>query len=356
MLTLEDQVLARNDLGAARNRGWFEGRGIVALNLDELARGGEDDAARAHHRRPRRRPRMGQIGVVEGDQATALDAERVRATGAAVVQVNTGSGCHLDAEMLARALAVLDPAAGSLVLIENVGNLVCPALFDLGEAARVVIMSVTEGDDKPLKYPHMFRRADLLVLNKVDLLPHVEFDVDRCVGDARRLNPTLEVVSVSASRGDGLNDWYDWLGGRVERRATAAWPMLMPPSFGGTARWTSTSRPAPSERVSHDLGEADVLEHAAGERDGVEPRPPEPRRRRASAAARPSASWNAAATTVGRRPARRAVDDRGDERARDRARAPPSCGRATTAVEHRRASARATRRASASSSMAAWAS
>ncbi|HEY6531287.1 MAG TPA: hydrogenase nickel incorporation protein HypB [Acidimicrobiales bacterium] len=218
VVTLEQQVLARNDLGAARNRGWFEGRGILALNLMSSPGAGKttllvrtitdlltDEDGRG-------------VAVVEGDQETAFDAERVRATGADVVQVNTGSGCHLDAEMLARALQVLDPAVGSLVMIENVGNLVCPALFDLGEAARVVIMSVTEGDDKPLKYPHMFRRADLLVLNKLDLLPHVEFDVDRCTADARRLNPDLEVVAVSATRGDGLDDWYDWLDVRGGRR------------------------------------------------------------------------------------------------------------------------------------------
>ena len=127
------------------------------------------------------------------------------------MQINTGSGCHLDADMLARGLRTLDPATGSVVLIENVGNLVCPALFDLGEAARVVIMSVTEGDDKPLKYPHMFRSADLLLLNKVDLLPYVDFDVDACVADARQLRPDLTVLPVSATKGDGLDDWYAWL-------------------------------------------------------------------------------------------------------------------------------------------------
>ncbi|MCU1354328.1 MAG: hydrogenase nickel incorporation protein HypB [Acidimicrobiales bacterium] len=211
-ITLEQRVLAQNDLGAARNRGWFEGRDIVALNLMSSPGAGKttllvrtitDLAAQR------------ALAVVEGDQETLLDAERIRATGAEVVQINTGSGCHLDAEMLARALRVLEPTAGSVVFIENVGNLVCPALFDLGESARVVIMSVTEGDDKPLKYPHMFRTADLLVLNKVDLLPYVTFDVDRCVADARRLNPDLEVVLVSATTGEGLDDWYAWLSPHV---------------------------------------------------------------------------------------------------------------------------------------------
>ncbi len=207
-VTLEQQVLAQNDLGAARNRGWFEGRDILALNLMSSPGAGKTtllvrtitDLAGER-----------ELAVIEGDQETLFDAERIKATGAKVVQINTGSGCHLDADMLARGLRSLSPASGSVVLIENVGNLVCPALFDLGEAARVVIMSVTEGDDKPLKYPHMFRTADLLILNKVDLLPHVDFDVERCTADARRLKPDLEVLAVSATKGDGLDQWYDWL-------------------------------------------------------------------------------------------------------------------------------------------------
>ncbi len=207
-LTLEQQVLARNDLGAARNRGWFDGRGILALNLMSSPGAGKTTLlVRTITDLAGRR----ELSVIEGDQETLFDAERIGATGAKVVQINTGSGCHLDADMLARGLRSLDPSAGSVVLIENVGNLVCPALFDLGESARVVIMSVTEGDDKPLKYPHMFRTADLLILNKIDLLPHVDFDVERCTADARRLKPDLEVLSVSATRGDGLDEWYDWL-------------------------------------------------------------------------------------------------------------------------------------------------
>jgi hydrogenase nickel incorporation protein HypB len=149
--------------------------------------------------------------VVEGDQETLLDTERIRATGCAAVQINTGSGCHLDAEMLARGLRELRPPDRSVVMIENVGNLVCPALFDLGEQAKVVIMSVTEGADKPLKYPQMFRAGSLLLLNKVDLLPHVDFDLDRCTAYATQVNPGLEVLPVSATRGDGLHDWYTWL-------------------------------------------------------------------------------------------------------------------------------------------------
>jgi len=207
-VTLEERVLAQNDLGAARNRGWFEGRDILALNLMSSPGAGKTTLlVRTIADLATRR----ELSVIEGDQETLLDAERIRAAGAKVVQINTGSGCHLDADMLARGLRVLDPTPGSVVLIENVGNLVCPALFDLGESARVVIMSVTEGDDKPLKYPHMFRSADLLILNKVDLLPHVDFEVERCISDARRLKPDLEVVQVSATKGDGLDDWYAWL-------------------------------------------------------------------------------------------------------------------------------------------------
>jgi hydrogenase nickel incorporation protein HypB len=154
------------------------------------------------------------MSVIEGDQETLNDAERIRRTGCPVVQINTGTGCHLDAEMLARGLARLDPESGSVVMIENVGNLVCPALFDLGEATKVVIMSVTEGEDKPLKYPHMFRASDLMILNKIDLLPHVQFDVERCMAAARRVNPNLQILQTSATRGDGLDAVYDWLKAR----------------------------------------------------------------------------------------------------------------------------------------------
>jgi hydrogenase nickel incorporation protein HypB len=151
------------------------------------------------------------VCVVEGDQETLLDAERIRATGCAVVQINTGAGCHLDAAMLGRGLEELDPGPGSLVLVENVGNLVCPALFDLGEARRVVVMSVTEGVDKPLKYPHMFTTADLVVVNKADLMPYVDFDLERCHDNVRAVNARAEVVVLSATRGDGLERWYAWL-------------------------------------------------------------------------------------------------------------------------------------------------
>ena len=145
---------------------------------------------------------------------TWLDAERIRATGSRVVQINTGAGCHLDAEMLDRGLLELAPPDGSLVFVENVGNLVCPALFDLGESARVVIISVTEGADKPAKYPYMFRTADLVLLNKIDLLPYVDFDVDLCLDLIRRLQPDVELLPISATRGDGLDAWHSWLAAR----------------------------------------------------------------------------------------------------------------------------------------------
>jgi hydrogenase nickel incorporation protein HypB len=151
------------------------------------------------------------ISVIEGDQATIHDAERIRATGCNVVQINTGVGCHLEADMTARGLEQLDPPLHSLVIIENVGNLVCPSLFDLGERAKVVIMSVTDGEDKPAKYPHAFRASEIMILNKVDLLPYVDFDVDRCLNFARQVNPQLRVFQMSTTRGDGLQQWFNWL-------------------------------------------------------------------------------------------------------------------------------------------------
>jgi hydrogenase nickel incorporation protein HypB len=149
--------------------------------------------------------------VIEGDQQTSQDAERIRATGAPAVQINTGKGCHLDAHMVAHAFARLDPSPDTILMIENVGNLVCPAAFDLGEAHKVVVLSVTEGEDKPLKYPDMFRRASLMLLNKIDLLPHIEFDVQRCIDYARQTNPDLRIIGVSAVTGEGVPEWLAWL-------------------------------------------------------------------------------------------------------------------------------------------------
>jgi hydrogenase nickel incorporation protein HypB len=149
--------------------------------------------------------------VIEGDQATANDGERIRRAGAPAVQVNTGTGCHLEADMIAHGLSELRPTAGAIVMIENVGNLVCPAMFDLGEHAKVAILSVTEGEDKPLKYPHMFQSSSLMILNKIDLLPHLDFDVALAVANARQVNPDIDVLQVSAKTGEGLDQWYDWI-------------------------------------------------------------------------------------------------------------------------------------------------
>jgi hydrogenase nickel incorporation protein HypB len=214
---VEEEILAKNDRAAATNREWLAGRGIVALNLMSAPGAGKTTLLEETIRRLRGEM---PIAVIEGDQETERDAERIRAAGCPALQINTGAGCHLDAEMVAGGLRALDPPPGSLVLIENVGNLVCPALFDLGERLRVVILSVAEGEDKPLKYPHMFRAADVMVLGKIDLLPHLAFDVDRCLGDAHRVNPRLRVLPVSGRRGDGLDDWCGWL--RHELRLAAA--------------------------------------------------------------------------------------------------------------------------------------
>ncbi|MGH3980202.1 MAG: hydrogenase nickel incorporation protein HypB [Pseudonocardiaceae bacterium] len=209
---LEQAVLARNDELAGRNRRWLDDRGILALNLMSSPGSGKTTLL---ERTVRELATERAVSVIEGDQETLLDAERIRATGARVVQINTGAGCHLDAEMLADGVRTLDPPDRSLLLIENVGNLVCPALFDLGEHAKVVITSVTEGAEKPLKYPHMFRAAQLVLLNKIDLLPHVEFDVERFTDAVHRANPRADVLQLSATRGDGVPDWYRWLSTRV---------------------------------------------------------------------------------------------------------------------------------------------
>ncbi|MDQ6686934.1 MAG: hydrogenase nickel incorporation protein HypB [Actinomycetota bacterium] len=206
-MELEVAVLAKNDRLAGRNRAWLAERGIKTVNLMSSPGAGKTtllERTIATASRP--------VSVIEGDQETLFDAERIKAAGARAVQVNTGAGCHLDATMVARALEELRPAEGSVLFIENVGNLVCPALFDLGETSKVVVISVTEGDDKPLKYPHMFAAADLVVLNKIDLLPYVEFDPERLTRDARKLNAHVEVLPISAKTGENLDAWVSWLG------------------------------------------------------------------------------------------------------------------------------------------------
>ena len=208
VVELEARILAKNDALAAKNRAWFAGREIFALNMVSSPGAGKTTLL---ERTIRDLKIELKLYVIEGDQATVNDGERIRAAGAPAVQVNTGTGCHLDADMVARGLAELKPALGSVVMIENVGNLVCPAMFDLGERAKVVIFSVTEGEDKPLKYPDMFRAAEIMILNKTDLLPHVDFDVPRAIANAREVNPEIVILQVSARSGEGLADWYDWL-------------------------------------------------------------------------------------------------------------------------------------------------
>jgi hydrogenase nickel incorporation protein HypB len=208
VVEIETALLAKNDHLAGHNRAWLTERGIVALNLMSSPGSGKTSllCSTIIELAPLR-----SIGVIEGDQETRIDAEKIRSTGAPVVQINTGSGCHLDADMLARGLAQLRPPPASLVFVENVGNLVCPALFDLGEAARVVVVSVTEGEDKPLKYPYMFSVADLVVINKIDLLPYVDVRLDRLVGHCRSVNPGVRVLPLSVTTGEGFRAWCDWL-------------------------------------------------------------------------------------------------------------------------------------------------
>ncbi len=205
---IEADILAQNDAYAARNRRLLADRGVFALNLVSSPGSGKTTLLVRSIEALRERV---AVAVIEGDQQTSLDADRIRGTGAPAVQINTGKGCHLDALMVGHALEQVNPADGSLLLIENVGNLVCPAAFDLGEAHKVVILSVTEGEDKPLKYPDMFHAADLLLINKIDLLPYVTFDVGKAIEYARRVRPGLEVMLVSATSGEGFPAWTAWL-------------------------------------------------------------------------------------------------------------------------------------------------
>jgi len=215
-VTLQEAVLAKNDAIAATNRAFFELEGIAAFNLVSAPGSGKTALLVALIGALADRV---SVRVIEGDQETARDAERIRATGVPAYQINTGTGCHLDAEMLKAAIHELVPPKRSLLFIENVGNLVCPAMFDLGERAKIVVMSVTEGEDKPLKYPHMFRAARALILTKIDLLPHLEFDVEACVANARRINPQLRVFPVSARTGAGVAPLADLLGAQLGVRS-----------------------------------------------------------------------------------------------------------------------------------------
>lgn len=205
---LEQAILSKNDRLAERNRGWLAERRILALNL--LSSPGSGKTTLLEHTITDLQKEF-PVSVIEGDQATLHDAERLRRTGCAVVQINTGAGCHLEADMVARGLESLQPPAQSVVMIENVGNLVCPALFDLGEQARVVLLSVTEGEDKPLKYPHMFQSAHLVLINKIDLLPYLSFDMDLCLRYVSMVNTRAQVLQISAQTGEGLAGWYRWI-------------------------------------------------------------------------------------------------------------------------------------------------
>ena len=207
-ITLEQEILSKNDRIAEQNRHWFQEWGILALNLVSSPGAGKTTLLTRTINDLKSKL---TISVIEGDQETANDAEKIRQTGCQVVQINTGTGCHLEAAMVQRGYLQLNLPSNSILAIENVGNLVCPALFDLGEKAKVAILSVTEGEDKPIKYPHMFRASQVMILTKIDLLPYLQFDVHRCLEYARKVNPNIQIFQVSATTGDGLSDWYEWL-------------------------------------------------------------------------------------------------------------------------------------------------
>jgi hydrogenase nickel incorporation protein HypB len=207
-VTLGRNLLERNEAQAQANRESFAARGILALNLVSSPGSGKTSLLTALIARLKGRL---PLAVLEGDQQTSLDADRIRATGVPALQINTGKGCHLDALTVGRAAERLGLRPDSVLLIENVGNLVCPAAFDLGEAYKVVILSVTEGEDKPIKYPDMFRAASLMLMNKCDLLPYLSFKVEAAIEFARRVNPGIEVIQVSATSGQGMDEWLDWI-------------------------------------------------------------------------------------------------------------------------------------------------
>ncbi len=208
MVQIEEDILGKNNEYAATNRRWFGEHGILALNL--VSSPGSGKTTLLTRTIDELKDEL-KLSVIEGDQQTANDADRIRETGVKALQINTGKGCHLDGHMVGHALETLKPEDDSVLFIENVGNLVCPAAFDLGEAHKVAILSVTEGEDKPIKYPDMFHAADLMLLNKIDLLPYLQFDVDQCIDYAHRVNPGIKVLRVSATSGEGMDTWYQWV-------------------------------------------------------------------------------------------------------------------------------------------------
>lgn len=216
MIRIERDILAKNNAYATENRDYFTSRGILAINLLSSPGSGKTSLlVRTIEALAGRLP----VSVIEGDQATTNDADRIRATGVPALQINTGKGCHLDAHMVGHALETLAPTPDGLLFIENVGNLVCPAAFDLGEAQKVVVLSVTEGEDKPLKYPDMFHAADLLLLNKIDLLPYLDFDVQKAIAAARVVNPKIRILQLSTRTGFGMEAWITWLIASQQREA-----------------------------------------------------------------------------------------------------------------------------------------
>lgn len=207
-IELQTDILQKNNLIAERNRGYFEAKNIFALNLVSSPGSGKTSLL---ERTIRELKNEIKFFVIEGDQQTTNDAKRIEAVGAPVVQINTGNGCHLDADMVNRAIKELDAENNSLMMIENVGNLVCPSLFDLGESKRIVIISTTEGEDKPLKYPTMFASSHLCIINKTDLLPYVDFNIEKTKEYALQVNHRLKFLQLSVRNGEGMKDWYDWL-------------------------------------------------------------------------------------------------------------------------------------------------
>ena len=216
VIAIESDILAKNDRLAAGNRALFGNQGIFVLNLVSSPGSGKTTLL---ERTLTDLKETTRCAVIEGDQQTSNDADRIAATGVPVRQINTGAGCHLDAHMVSHALEQFDLASLDLLFVENVGNLVCPAAFDLGEDNKVVVLSVTEGEDKPLKYPQMFHNSTVMLLNKVDLLPHLDFDVAKCLEMARRVNPTITIFQVSARTGQGMAEWYGWLEEKRKRKA-----------------------------------------------------------------------------------------------------------------------------------------